>query len=87
MDWCLHCIAGKARSKQHRRGKGENEPIGATVSLDHLFIVLGEEDEGMDAVLITYDANRQGMWTMSVDRKGATPSYVKRVSDKLEEIG
>ena len=41
----------------------------------------------MDAVLILYDSNRKGIWTMSVDKKGATPSSVKLVIDKLEDIG
>ena len=46
-----------------------------------------EEDEGMDAVLILYDFNRKGIWTMSVDEKGEAPSSVKWVTDRLEEIG
>ena len=86
-DWCPHCVAGKGMSTQHRHDKGKDEPIGTTVSMDYLFMIPEEEDEGMDAVLILYDSNRKGIWTMSVDKKGATPSSVKWVTDKLEEIG
>ena len=59
----------------------------ATDCLGHLSVIPAAEDEGMDAVLIMYDANRKGIWTMLVDKRGATPSSVKLVSDKLEEIG
>ena len=85
-DWCPHCLAGKGISNQHRRGDN-SEAIGTTVSMDYLFMVPEEEDENMDAVLILYDTNRKSIWTMSVDKKGPTPSTVKWVVDKLEEIG
>ena len=85
-DWCPHCLAGKGISNQHRRGDNA-ESIGTTVSMDYLFMVPEEEDENMDAVLILYDTNRKSIWTMSVDKKGPTPSTVKWVVDKLEEIG
>ena len=86
-DWCPHCVAGKAMSTQHLHGKGEDEPVGTTVCVDYLFMISEEEDEGMDVVLRMYDANKKGLWTMSVEKKGATPSSVKWVSDKFEEIG
>ena len=57
------------------------------MSIDYLFMVPEEEDENMDAVLIVYDANRRGIWTLSVDRKGPSAAVVKWLSDKLEQIG
>ena len=85
-DWCPHCVAGKGMSTHHRHDKGNDEPIDTTVNLDYLFMIPEEEDEGMDAVLILYDSNRKGIWTMSVDKKGATPSSVKWVTDKSDDI-
>ena len=74
-------------SNQHRQDKSGLEPIETTVSMDYLFMVPEEIDDTMDAVLLMYDANRRGIWTMSVDKKGPTPAAVKWVADKLDEIG
>ena len=82
-DWCPHCVAGRGMSTQHRHDKGKGEPIGTTVNLDYLFMILENEHEGMDV----YDSNRKRIWTKSVNKKGATPSSVEWATDKLEEIG
>ena len=86
-EWCSHCVHGKGMSNQHRQDKSGLEPIGTTVSMDYLFMVPEEIDDTMDAVLLMYDANRRGFWTMSVDKKGPTPAAVKWVTDKLDEVG
>ena len=86
-EWCSHCVHGKGMSNQHRQDKSGLEPIGTTVSMDYLFMVPEEIDDTMDAVLLMYDANRRGIWTMSVDKKGPTPAAVKWVTDKLDEVG
>ena len=86
-DWCPHCVAGKGISHQHRQGAADEEPLGNTISMDYLFSVPEEVDESMDAILIMYDTNRRGIWTLSVDNKGATPSSVNWTTDKLDEAG
>ena len=86
-EWCAHCRAGRGVSDHHHRGNPEEEPLGCTISLDYLFAVPEEEDEHMDAVLLVYDSNRRNMWTMAVDKKGATPAAVKWVNDRLNTAG
>ena len=85
-DWCRYCVEGKGVSRHHEKGK-EEEAIGITVSVDYCFWTPEEFEEEMDAILVGYDSETMGLWTMAVDAKGPTPSSTEWLSNKIEEAG
>ena len=80
-------VAGKAVSRQHSAGNPDEEALGVTVSVDYCFMIPEESEEEMDAIPVGYDSQKMGLWTMSVDAKGPTPSAVGWLSIKIEDAG
>ena len=84
-SWCKYCVAGKAVSRQHSAGNPDEEALGVTVSVDYCFMIPEESEEEMDAILVGYDSEKMGLWTMSVDAKGPTLSAVGWLNNKIED--
>ena len=77
-SWCPHCRAGKGISMQHRQNTGkEDNNLGATLSLDYCFMIAEEVEDDMRAILVCYDHDKKGLWTLPVDKKGAQDEVVK----------
>ena len=53
-SWCKHCVAGKARSSQHKAKDPEVERLGVTMNADYAFMggEYNEEEDGMQPSLI-----------------------------------
>ena len=69
-SWCPDCCAGRSISRQHRKRAPGEEPLGPTIRLDYTFMHEGEEEEGIDAVLVAVDQIKHSVWALQVDRKG-----------------
>ena len=73
---------------QHRRSTGDKEDhLGATLSLDCSSMTPDEVEEDMKAILVCYDHENVGLWTLSVSPKRAQEEVVKWIVDKLDECG
>ena len=57
------------------------------MSLDYCFMIPEEVEDDMRAILVCYDHDKKGLWTLPVGRKGAQDEVVKWVVDKLDECG
>ena len=86
-DWCRYFVEGKGVSRHHEKGKEEEKTIGATVGVDYCFWTPEDFEEEMDAILVGYDSETIGLWTMAVDATGPTLSSTEWLSNKIEEAG
>ena len=73
--------------KYRQKLNKEEDNLGATLSLDYCFMIPEEVEDDMRAILVCYDHDKKGLWTLPVDRKGAQDEVVKWVVDKLDECG
>ena len=69
-SWCADCRAGRSISRQHRKRDESEEPLGPTISLDYAFKHAGEEEEGVEPVLVAIDCTNHSIWALEVDAKG-----------------
>ena len=69
-SWCPDCCAGRSISRQHRKRDPVEEPLGPTISLDYAFLHEGEEEDGVEPVLVAVDQIKHSVWALQVDRKG-----------------
>ena len=58
-SWCPVCNAGKARLEQHRVEPEERERLAVALSADYAFMGSEEAEEGMQPILIMYDADKE----------------------------
>ena len=88
-DWCKHCVAGKARSNQHKVKDSEVERLGITINADYAFMggEYNEEEDGMQASLVLYDDDKDSFWAVGVDKKGATDPMVKFSVGVIDQSG
>ena len=86
-DWCRYCVEGKGVSRHHEMGKEEEEAVGVTVCVDYCFWTPEEFEGEMDAILVGYEREKMGLWTMVVEAKGPTPSSTEWLSGYIEEAG
>ena len=64
------------------------EPLGPTISLDYAFMHEGEEEEGIDSVLVAVDQIKHSVWALQVDRKGVdTGAGVEWLVGRLKPSG
>ena len=88
-SWCPHCVAGKARSNPHARRDDSSESMGVTWHADYAFMggEYNEEEDGMQASLIMYDDNKDSVWAVGVDSKGASDAMIKYGVGNIEQSG
>ena len=87
-DWCPHCVAGKATSRQHRTIRDEgDEKMGITISLDYCFMTPEEQEDDMRPILAAHDNSNGAIWAVAVDKKGVSVMAVRWLTGKLEEAG
>ena len=85
--WRAHCVAGKARSRQHLQAKEEQERLGVTLNADYAFMS-GEHNEGergMRPTLVLYDDDKDRLWVLAVDGTGAMDAMVKYGVGTIEQ--
>ena len=75
-SWCKHCVFAKGISSAHR-GRGEEERLGITISIDYCFMNPKETEEGVPPVLVMWDNNHKAMWAIPVEAKGPFEYVVK----------
>ena len=83
--WCQHCVFCKGRSSPQPASDGR-EKLGITIRLDYCFMA-DEEEEGLTGVLILWDDNRECLWALPVDKKGAMDWVARWVVEKLDNVG
>ena len=88
-SWCSHCVAGKARSSQHKKPEESKERLGVTWNMDYAFMggEYNEDEEGMQPTLVLYDDDKDSFWAVGIDRKGVTEAMVKYCVGTLEQSG
>ena len=86
-SWCEHCGAGKSRLAQHVVQPSDRERLGATVNMDYAFMTTEEAEEEMQPTLVIFDDDKESLWALGVEQKGATERIVKYVARILDQSG
>ena len=69
-SWCVHCVRGKGKTADHRRGQGDDRGV-QEVHLDYCFLG-GAEDDRTNTVLIAKDRDSKMVMASVVPVKGSS---------------
>ena len=85
-SWCVHCVRGKGRAADHRKGQGDERGI-REIHLDYCFF--GDKgDEKTKTVLVAKDRDTKSVMCSMVPIKGSSHQFpARRVKAFLSEMG
>ena len=84
-SWCVHCVRGKGKSMDHKRGEKDEER--REVQMDYCFMG-GREDKKARCVLVAKDRASRSIMSSVVPVKGTRDEFVaKRVRAFIRELG
>ena len=84
-SWCVHCVRGKGKSMDHRRGEGDAEV--REVHVDYCFMG-GQDDDKTKCIVIAKDRMTKMIMCSVVPTKGGRDEFpAKRICAFIRELG